>query len=44
MPPARLTMHCKAVRVPRGMAAATRSTYQDEPAADREYENLGEGP
>lgn len=30
--------------VPRGMASATRSTYQDEPAADREYENLGEGP
>ena len=30
--------------VPRGLALATRSTYQDEPEADREYENLGEGP
>ncbi len=30
--------------VPRGMTTATRSTYEDEPDPDREYENLGEGP
>lgn len=30
--------------VPRGMATNTRSTYEDGTAADREYENLGEGP
>lgn len=30
--------------VPRGLAAATRSTYKDDPDADREYDNLGEGP
>ena len=28
----------------RGLAAATRSTYKDDPDADREYDNLGEGP
>ena len=30
--------------IPRGLTPRTRSTYEDEPAPDREYENLGEGP